>query len=180
MAVVLENISSSTIVARTTISAVYQTAKLITSVPNVLYHNKASISYFRLRMVFACPSLFNCLIFWVTFGLFQAFPDALFHQLLLAMAHPDRETQIGAHSIFSMVLMPSVVSPWLDPKKISKKVESDGLSIQHESLSGADPLNGKLVEEKVKAGLSGKKFFTHALADGKDVRFFFSLCTVCT
>lgn len=117
MAVVLENISSSTIVARTTISAVYQTAKLITSVPNVLYHNKA-------------------------------FPDALFHQLLLAMAHPDRETQIGAHSIFSMVLMPSVVSPWLDQKQISKKVESDGLSIQHESLSGADPLNGKLVEEK--------------------------------
>ena len=128
--------------------------------------------------VSACPALFSCLIFWVTFGLFKAFPDALFHQLLLAMAHPDRETQIGAHSIFSMVLMPSVVSPWLDQKKISKKVESDGLSIQHESLSGADPLNGNLVEEKVKAGLSEKKLFTHALANGKDVRFFFYHCVL--
>ncbi|XP_004486921.1 protein SEMI-ROLLED LEAF 2-like isoform X2 [Cicer arietinum] len=117
MAVVLENISSSTIIARTTISAVYQTAKLVSSVPNVSYHKKA-------------------------------FPDALFHQLLLTMAHPDRETQIGAHSIFSMVLMPSVVSPWLDQKKIAKKLESDSLPIQHESFSGAEHLNGKLVEEK--------------------------------
>ncbi|XP_058748891.1 protein SEMI-ROLLED LEAF 2 isoform X2 [Vicia villosa] len=117
MAVVLENISSSTIIARTTISAVRQTAKLITSVPNVSYHMKA-------------------------------FPDALFHQLLLTMAHPDRETQIGAHSIFSIVLMPSVFTPWFDQKGIAKKVESDSLSIQHESFSGAKHLNGKLVEEK--------------------------------
>ncbi|CAI8592214.1 unnamed protein product [Vicia faba] len=117
MAVVLENISSSTIIARTTISAVHQTAKLITSVPNVSYHMKA-------------------------------FPDALFHQLLLTMAHPDRETQIGAHSIFSIVLMPSVFTPWLDQKNIAKKVENDSLSIQHESFSGAKHLNGKLVEEK--------------------------------
>ncbi|CAK8535998.1 unnamed protein product [Lathyrus sativus] len=117
MAVVLENISSSTIIARTTISAVHQTAKLITSVPNVSYHMKA-------------------------------FPDALFHQLLLTMAHPDRETQIGAHSIFSTVLMPSVFTTWLDQKNIAKKVESDSLSIRHESYSGAEHLNGKLVEEK--------------------------------
>ncbi|CAI8592213.1 unnamed protein product [Vicia faba] len=137
MAVVLENISSSTIIARTTISAVHQTAKLITSVPNVSYHMKA-------------------------------FPDALFHQLLLTMAHPDRETQIGAHSIFSIVLMPSVFTPWLDQKNIAKKVENDSLSIQHESFSGAKHLNGKLVEEKVIAGVSGKNFFTHALTDGKD------------
>ncbi|KAL5082620.1 hypothetical protein RYX36_011041 [Vicia faba] len=78
----------------------------------------------------------------------KAFPDALFHQLLLTMAHPDRETQIGAHSIFSIVLMPSVFTPWLDQKNIAKKVENDSLSIQHESFSGAKHLNGKLVEEK--------------------------------
>ncbi|KAK6930577.1 hypothetical protein RJ641_004671 [Dillenia turbinata] len=39
------------------------------------------------------------------------FPDALFHQLLLAMAHPDHETRIGAHHVFSTVLMPSLVGP---------------------------------------------------------------------
>ncbi|KAJ1424451.1 Armadillo-type fold [Sesbania bispinosa] len=130
MAVVLENISNTTIIARSTISAVYQTAKLITSVPNVSYHKKAS-----------------------------AFPDALFHQLLLAMAHPDHETQIGAHSVFSMVLMPSM---------FSKKVQSDNFSNQRESFSGSEHLNGKLVEGKVTAGVSGKNFFTPTLTDGKD------------
>ncbi|XLR34471.1 hypothetical protein S83_062371, partial [Arachis hypogaea] len=43
MAVVLENISTSTLLARTTISAVYQTAKLISYVPNVSYQKKTSI-----------------------------------------------------------------------------------------------------------------------------------------
>lgn len=92
MAMVLENISTSTVVARTTISAVYQTAKIVSSVPNMYYDNKA-------------------------------FPDALFHQLLLAMTHPDHETRVGAHSILSMVLMPTVLSPWLDQKiKLSEDV----------------------------------------------------------
>ncbi|GFY96226.1 Uncharacterized protein Acr_11g0005320 [Actinidia rufa] len=39
----------------------------------------------------------------------QAFPEALFHQLLPAMVHPDHETRIGAHRIFSVVLVPSSV-----------------------------------------------------------------------
>ena len=42
MAVVLENISTTTVVARTTLSAVFQTAKIISSIPNVSYHKKAS------------------------------------------------------------------------------------------------------------------------------------------
>lgn len=144
MAVVLENISTSTIIARSTISAVYQTAKLITSVPNVSYHKKA-------------------------------FPDALFHQLLLAMGHPDHETQIGAHSVFSMVLMPSMVSPWLDQKtKMGQKVQSNSFSIQHGSFSGAEHLNGRLVEGNVIAGVTGNKHPNRgyssicALTDGKD------------
>ncbi|XP_061367292.1 protein SEMI-ROLLED LEAF 2-like isoform X2 [Gastrolobium bilobum] len=147
MAVVLENISTTTIIARSTISAVYQTAKLITSVPNVSYHKKA-------------------------------FPDALFHQLLLVMAHPDHETQIGAHSVFSMVLMPSMFSSSLDQKtKIAQKVQSDSFSIQHESFSGVEHLNGKLVEGKAIAGVNEKKYavhpyhgysFTSALTNGKD------------
>ncbi|KAK7272014.1 hypothetical protein RJT34_28344 [Clitoria ternatea] len=130
LAVMLENISNTTIVARATISAVFRTVKLITSIPNVSYHKKA-------------------------------FPDALFHQLLLAMAHPDHETQIGAHSVFSMVLMPSMFSPLLDHKtKISQKVQSDSLSPQHESCFGADLLNGKL-EGVAITGVNGKKYAVH-------------------
>ncbi|RDX99298.1 Protein EFR3-like protein, partial [Mucuna pruriens] len=151
LAVVLENIPITTIIARSTISAVYQTAKLITSIPNVSYHNKAS-----------------------------AFPDALFHQLLLAMAHPDHETQIGAHSVFSMVLMPSMFSPWLDHKtKIAQKAQNGSFSTQHETFSGAEKLNTKLEEGKAIGSVNGKKYaihpyhgysFTPELTDGKDDR----------
>ncbi|KAF1886804.1 hypothetical protein Lal_00046041 [Lupinus albus] len=141
MAVVLENVSINTIIARTTISAVYQMAKLITSIPN-------------------------------------AFPDALFHQLLLTMSHPDHETQIGAHSVFSMVLMPSMFCPWLDQKaKMAQKVPSDNFSIQHERFSVSEHLNGNMLEGKAVAGANGKKNavhpyngfrFTRALTDGND------------
>ncbi|KAF5183087.1 Armadillo-type [Thalictrum thalictroides] len=80
MAVMLENISTITVIARTTISAVYRTAQIIASLPNLSYQNKA-------------------------------FPEALFHQLLLAMVHQDHETRVGAHRIFSVVLVPSSVCP---------------------------------------------------------------------
>ncbi|XP_057770344.1 protein SEMI-ROLLED LEAF 2 [Salvia miltiorrhiza] len=80
MASMLENISSITVIARTTISAVYRTAQIIASLPNLLYKNKA-------------------------------FPEALFHQLLPAMLHPDHQTRIGAHQVFSVVLVPSSVCP---------------------------------------------------------------------
>ncbi|KAL3841253.1 hypothetical protein ACJIZ3_025844 [Penstemon smallii] len=83
MASMLENISSITVIARTTISAVYRTAQIIATVPNLSYQKKA-------------------------------FPEALFHQLIPAMVHPDHETRIGAHQIFSVVLVPSSVSPLLD------------------------------------------------------------------
>ncbi|KAL6505973.1 hypothetical protein OROHE_022692 [Orobanche hederae] len=84
MATMLENIPTVTIVARTTISAVYRTAQIIASLPNLSYQKKA-------------------------------FPEALFHQLLPAMLHPDHDTRIGAHQIFSVVLVPSSVSPQTDP-----------------------------------------------------------------
>ncbi|KAG0481879.1 hypothetical protein HPP92_009963 [Vanilla planifolia] len=42
----------------------------------------------------------------------KVFPEALFHQLLLAMAHPDCETLVGAHRIFSIVLVPSSLCPY--------------------------------------------------------------------
>ncbi|KAL5152380.1 Protein EFR3 B [Glycine soja] len=105
----------------------------------------------------------------------KAFPDALFHQLLLAMAHPDSETQIGAHSVFSMVLMPSMCSPWLDPK--TKIAQNDNFSTQHETFSGAENSNGKLEEGKAIASVNGNKYvihpyrgysFTPKLTDGED------------
>ncbi|XP_031125263.1 uncharacterized protein LOC116027687 isoform X1 [Ipomoea triloba] len=79
MAVVLENIPTSTAAARATISAVYRTAQIISPIPNIKYYRKA-------------------------------FPDALFHHLLLAMAHTDHVTRAGAQHIFSTVLMPNQLS----------------------------------------------------------------------
>ncbi|KAJ6834357.1 uncharacterized protein M6B38_335440 [Iris pallida] len=84
MAVVLENIPSSVIVARTTISSVFRTAQITASIPNLSYHKKA-------------------------------FPEGLFHQIILAMAHPDPETRVGSHRVLSAILVPSMVCPWLVP-----------------------------------------------------------------
>ncbi|KAF5451993.1 hypothetical protein F2P56_027038 [Juglans regia] len=131
MAVVLENLPTNAVVARTTISAVLQTAKIISSIPNVSYHQKA-------------------------------FPEALFHQLLLAMAHSDPETQVVAHNIFSVVLMPSLLCPWLDPNaKTSQEVprfssfvtlqkeRSGSFSIQDEGKDTMETKNVGLREEEL-------------------------------
>ncbi|CAJ1911480.1 unnamed protein product [Sphenostylis stenocarpa] len=80
MAVMLENITTTTTTCRTTIYAVNRTAQIVTSLPNALYHNKV-------------------------------FPDTLFHQLLMAMVHPDHETRAVAHRIFSVILVPSTILP---------------------------------------------------------------------
>jgi len=94
MATILESISSINVVARTTISAVYRTAQIIASIPNLSYQNKA-------------------------------FPEALFHQLLPAMVHPDHETRVGAHRIFSVVLVPSSVCPHSYSSSIGMKKTTD-------------------------------------------------------
>ncbi|CAN6975525.1 unnamed protein product, partial [Brassica oleracea var. botrytis] len=46
----------------------------------------------------------------------KAFPDALFHHLLQAMVCADHESRMGAHRIFSVVLVPSSVCPDSVPK----------------------------------------------------------------
>lgn len=81
MAVMMESISSVTVMARNTISAVYRVAQIVAFLPNLSYQNKA-------------------------------FPEALFHQILLAMVSSDHETRLGAHRIFSVVLVPSSVCPY--------------------------------------------------------------------
>lgn len=94
MAAMMENISTITVIARTTIAAVYRTAQIIASIPNLCYPNKA-------------------------------FPEALFHQLLPAMVHPDHETRVGAHRIFSVVLVPFSVCPRPCPITPELKKASD-------------------------------------------------------
>lgn len=42
MAGMMENLSSITVIARTTVSAVYRTAQIVASLPNMAYNNKAS------------------------------------------------------------------------------------------------------------------------------------------
>ncbi|KAG0476693.1 hypothetical protein HPP92_013534 [Vanilla planifolia] len=84
MAVVLEKLPSSPILAKATVSSVLRTAQIVAPLPNLSYRNKA-------------------------------FAEGLFHQILLAMAHPDHETRIGSHRLFSVVLSPSNVYPWSVP-----------------------------------------------------------------
>lgn len=101
---------------------------------------------------------------------FQAFPDALFHQLLLVMAHPDQETRIGAHSVFSAVL-----SPQLDHKTVTaQNIPNESFSIQHKSFLGADQMNRKHMEGRAVVDVSSRipyhvYSFSGALNHGNDV-----------
>lgn len=120
MAVMLENITSIQVIARTTIAAVYRASQIIASMPNLSYQNKA-------------------------------FPEALFHQLLPAMVHPDHETRVGAHRIFSVVLVPSSVSP----QKVSEETHlrkatevSRALSRTVSVFSSSAALFGKLRDQR--------------------------------
>ncbi|XP_023548112.1 uncharacterized protein LOC111806846 isoform X1 [Cucurbita pepo subsp. pepo] len=148
LAVVLENIPNNNISARATISAIYQTAMAVSSIPNVSYYRKA-------------------------------FPDALFHQLLLAMAHPDLETRIGAHDIFSIVLMPSIKCPRMELNAISsknvswlpfgcatQKLISGSFSFKDEDKHASEPINGVRMEESQPADFITEKSVTHPSMHG--------------
>ncbi|KAK4371504.1 hypothetical protein RND71_010979 [Anisodus tanguticus] len=82
----------------------------------------------------------------------KAFPEALFHQLLPAMVHPDHETRVGAHQIFSVVLVPSSVSP----QKVSEETThlrkaadfSRALSRTVSVFSSSAALFGKLRDQR--------------------------------
>ncbi|WOL03662.1 hypothetical protein Cni_G12382 [Canna indica] len=93
LAVLLETIPTTATVARATISSVYRTAQLVASIPNLSYQKK--VCHFAHTL--------------------QAFPEALFHQLLLAMGHPDHEIRVGSHRVFSSILVPTIVCPWSIP-----------------------------------------------------------------
>ncbi|XP_024991124.1 uncharacterized protein LOC112525288 [Cynara cardunculus var. scolymus] len=137
MAVVLENISVSATISRPTMSALYRTAQVISSIPNITYYKKA-------------------------------FPDALFHHLLLAMSHPDHETRVIAHRVFSTVLMPSLSQP-------SSGHKAPFLSWQKEK---SETIDEGTVEKRIHVFEHHGKYATeslsrgginHSLPDGKPI-----------
>ncbi|KAH7651082.1 putative transmembrane protein cmp44E protein [Dioscorea alata] len=139
MAVILENLTSTVSVSRSTVSAVYRTAQIIASVPNLSYQNKA-------------------------------FPEALFHQLLIAMVHPDRETHLGAHRIFSVVLVPSSVCPRAcsavpDSPKLSDLRRTLSRTVSVFSSSAA--LFEKLKRDKFSSRGNGNQDIQHNVNDAK-------------
>ncbi|XP_058003266.1 protein SEMI-ROLLED LEAF 2 isoform X2 [Hevea brasiliensis] len=141
MAVMLENISTITVISRTTISTVYRTAQIVASIPNLLYQNKA-------------------------------FPETLFHQLIPAMVHPDHEIRLGAHCIFSVVLVPSSVSPCRSsPNPESKK----GLNLRTLSrtvsvFSSSAALFEKLRKEKTSFKENAHQDNNEIVVEGEKMR----------
>ncbi|XP_074571288.1 protein SEMI-ROLLED LEAF 2-like [Curcuma longa] len=84
----------------------------------------------------------------------KAFPETLMHQLLLAMVHPDHEMRVGAHRIFSVVLVPSSVSPQLgsvSPESLKDIDLQRTLSRTVSVFSSSAALFDKLRWEKVSA-----------------------------
>ncbi|PWA54840.1 armadillo-type fold protein [Artemisia annua] len=83
----------------------------------------------------------------------QAFPESLFHQLLPAMIHQDNETRIGAHRIFSVVLVPSSVCPQPTPNKnIDPKNVLRSLSRNVSVFSSSAALFQKMKRDKTTVG----------------------------
>lgn len=149
MAVVLESLPPTTLGARSTIYAVYRTARIISSIPSVSNDKKA-------------------------------FPDSLFHQLLVAMVHPDHEARIGAHSILSTVLMPSLVCPLSDQRKHAQTLKAQKRSFgdQDEGNDSAVPsivskeevnqiLDGDAKQSPLSGTLCQSNSLKLALTDGK-------------
>lgn len=89
------------------------------------------------------------------------------------MAHPDHETRIGAHSVFSIVLMPSLSSSRVDQKtQKTQKVPSESFHLGEAHIDG-NPVEGGAVvgvsREYTVHPYHGYNF-SGALTDGKDVR----------
>lgn len=110
MAVVLENlISSNAVVARATVYAVYRTA---------LIFSRSSVPHLSYHK--------------------KSFPDGLFHQLLLAMAHSDHETRVWSHRILSIILLPKQSRTFHDNWKdimIDGKVELPSLRLSGHQIN---------------------------------------------
>lgn len=62
MAVMMESLSTITVIARTTISAVYRAAQIVASLPNLSYQNKARNNLPLLSLIHFSTAKFNLLI----------------------------------------------------------------------------------------------------------------------
>ncbi|KAL3622520.1 hypothetical protein CASFOL_033931 [Castilleja foliolosa] len=77
----------------------------------------------------------------------KAFPEALFHQILLGMVTPDHETRLGAHRIFSVVLVPSSVCPYAASSSQNSTALERTLSRSASAFSSSAALFEKLRKE---------------------------------
>lgn len=78
----------------------------------------------------------------------KAFPEALFHQILLAMVSQDHEIRLGAHRVFTVVLVPSSVCPFTASKCSVKPVDLQRtLSRSVSTFSSSAALFGKMRKE---------------------------------
>lgn len=138
-----------------------------------MYHITKRQVLVRVEMVNSACSAFVKLSKFLNYIVhFQAFPDALYHQLLLSMTHPDHETRVGAHSVFSVVLMPSLCSPQLNQKRwMAQNVQSEIFSIESASPIGTVPDRKEIAgaEEKHAVHLYPGHNLLCALTDGKEV-----------
>ncbi|BAT00546.1 Os07g0205900, partial [Oryza sativa Japonica Group] len=137
MAVMLENIASTPVVARSTAAAVYRTAQIIASVPNITYQNKV-------------------------------FPEALFHQLLLTMIHPDHEARVAAHRIFAIVLVPSSVAPSIQASVSGQAKKHDmqrTLSRAVSVFSSSAAIFDKLKKDKHSDNSQGDSSGLHSISE---------------
>lgn len=140
MAVMLENIACTPVVARSTAAAVYRTAQIIAAVPNLQYQNKV-------------------------------FPEALFHQLLLTMIHPDHEARVAAHRIFAIVLVPSSVSPLIQASAASQARTRDmqrTLSRAVSVFSSSAAIFDKLKKDKHSDNSQGESKINNLHGIGED------------
>ncbi|XP_042398166.1 protein SEMI-ROLLED LEAF 2-like isoform X1 [Zingiber officinale] len=86
----------------------------------------------------------------------KIFPETLFHQLLLAMVHPDRLTHVDAHRIFSVVLVPSSVRPRSSGTEAPMSADLQrSLSRTVSVFSSSAALFGKLRREKYSFNQTG-------------------------
>jgi hypothetical protein len=78
----------------------------------------------------------------------KVFPEELFHQLLPVMVHPDHETRIEAHRIFSVVLVPSSICPRQNSTNMAPTEHQRTLSRTVSAFSSSSALFEKLKTDK--------------------------------
>ncbi|XP_057999826.1 protein SEMI-ROLLED LEAF 2 isoform X3 [Hevea brasiliensis] len=102
----------------------------------------------------------------------KAFPETLFHQLIPAMVNPDHEARLGAHRIFSVVLVPSSICP----RQSSSNPESKkGLNLRTLSrtvsvFSSSAALFEKLRKEKTSFKENARQDNQETVVEGEQIR----------